>query len=268
MGEPNRIKSSNERGYTMVMVLVLMALTAFVVREALKRTAASSTIIERSRSLTADTVDVEGALNKVIAHMQSNSQWYAYLFSKDTFYTHFARIDAPAYGDNDTTDTRVLTMIVDAGAANLQFLNNDTSIFEMEAFPESVNPQTGESHDLKGDLSAIDFGTAKVRLSLIGANAEDPAGDTPPTPTTDFRPIFRIDAMAGVTKGPHIYALIEGIPVLVEQEVIDEKGDGGGGGGGDGIIDEVGGDGPVDPTPTMIMSDMLFRVRQITTSYR
>jgi len=229
------IKSTSERGYTMVMVLVLMALTAFVVREALKRTAASSTIIEKSRSLTADAVDVEGALNKVIAHMQAYSNWYAYLFSKDTFYTHFVRIDAPAYGEKDTTSTRVLTMLTTVDDGNVAFLNNDTSVFDSETFPVCVDPQDGSTYDLKGDLAAINFDTAKVRITLIGANPEDPAGDTPPTPTTDFKPIFRIDAMAGVDNGPHIYALVEGIPVLTEGEVV---------------------------------TDMLFRVRQITTSYR
>lgn len=261
VSSPNCHRRSNERGYTMVMVLVLMALTAFVVREALKRTATSSTIIEKTRTLTADTVDVEGALNKVIAHMQSNSAWYSYLFSKDTFYVNFARADAPYYGENDNSSSQVLTMLMMVESGYTPLLNNDTALFGSEQFPESTDPQNGSSHDLKGDLSDIDFEAVKVRLTLVGANPEDPAGDTPPTPTTDFRPVFRIDAMSGLAKGPHIYALIEGFPVLTEVPV----GDGKGGGGGGGDVIEVPAE---DPPVTNVVTDMLFRVRQITTAYR
>jgi hypothetical protein len=202
----------HESGYALVIALFLMALTAFVVREALKRAGSSSTIVSASRVVAGDTVDVEVALNKAISFMRDNSSQFAYLFSYENFYSNFERVDTPSYGTNDLSTSQIASKIFVRGSSDVPLLANDPDLFGYENFPSSIDSATGTGVELVGAFSSIDFGNAKVRITLIDAVGVTPENDTPPTSTTDFKPIWRIDAMAALNRGHHVYAILEGDP--------------------------------------------------------
>ncbi len=211
MAKPEALRK--ERGYALVVALILMALTAFVVREALNRVSATSTIISASRVISGDTVDLEDALNKAVAFMRDNSSNFAYVFGKESFYDNFDRLESPAYGENDTTSSQVPTKLFVEGKNNAPILTNDEGIFGGESFPISLDPTTNHESELVGLLSQVNFGAAKVRITLVDAQAVTPAGDTLPKPTTDFKPIWRIDVMTSLDRGLRLYAFLEGEPL-------------------------------------------------------
>jgi hypothetical protein len=202
-----------DSGYALVVALMLMALTAFVVREALKRVGMESTIIAASRVSSVSQAKVEDALNKAVAFMRDNSHQFANLFGKENFYTNFQREAIPLFGDNDVSAAQVPSNLTIVGTADVALLSNEPDVFGYENFPASIDPTTNSGIDLIGALREIDFSGVKVRVTLIDAIPVTPAGDTAPKPTTDYTPVWRIDAMAGVDSGPRLYAFLEGEPL-------------------------------------------------------
>jgi hypothetical protein len=192
---------------------MLLAVTAFVVRESLKRVGAESIIISSARTSQADNIKVETALYKAIALMKDFSSLFGHVFSRENFYTNFSRSESAIYGANDTTISQVPSKLYINGSSNVPLLTNDPGTFGSESFPSTVNPANNTAMSFLGILGFADFGGVKVRITLIDAVPVDPVGDTLPSPTTDFKPIWRIDAMTGLTSGAHIYALMEGTPL-------------------------------------------------------
>ncbi len=202
-----------DSGYALVVALMLMALTAFVVREALKRVGVESTIIAASRVSSVSHATVEDALNKAVAFMRDNSHKFAYLFGKENFYNNFQREASPLYGSNDVSAAQIASNLTIVGTSDVALLSNEPDVFGYENFPASVDPTTNTGLDLIGALSEINFSGVKVRVTLIDAIPVTPAGDTLPKPTTDYTPVWRVDAMAGVDSGPHLFGILEGVPV-------------------------------------------------------
>ena len=202
-----------DSGYALVVALMLMALTAFVVREALKRVGVESTIIAASRVSSVSHATVEDALNKAVAFMRDNSHKFAYLFGKENFYDNFQREAIPLYGDNDVSAAQIASNLTIVGTSDVALLSNEPDVFGYENFPGSIDSTTNSGIDLIGALREIDFSGVKVRITLVDAIPVTPAGDTPPKPTTDYTPVWRVDAMAGVDSGPHLFGILEGVPV-------------------------------------------------------
>lgn len=201
-------KIIKESGYTLVVVMILLGLTAFVVREALKRSALGSSIIYETRAQATRLNAVENTLYKTISYLRDNSHLYASPFSRANFYSSFDRLATSAAGANDSA-LNIATQIVVDGTSNSPLLTNDTSILGTEAFPASTNIITSAGATLTGTLSGASLGTGKVRVTLLDGIAETPANDSP-TPTTDFDPVYRIDSMTDIDEGAHLYAILRG----------------------------------------------------------
>ncbi len=206
---PHSQQKISERGYTLVVVMILLGLTAFVVREALKRSSLGSGIIYESRARASRLNAVENSLYKTITYLRDNSHKYASPFDRANFYTKFDRIGSSSVGANDTT-LGIPTQLWLDGTSNTALLTNDNALLGTEAFPASTNITDGTAATLTGTLSGASLGTGKVRVTLLDAIGETTANDTAPTPTTDFDPIYRVDSMTDIDEGAHLYAILRG----------------------------------------------------------
>ncbi|GEM_PF-2599880 len=210
--DDKKLTRNNEAGFTIVVVMILLTLTAFLVREALKRTQAGTSVIYETKKRSSRYYEVEDSFNKAVIHLRDNGHLYASIFSRANFYAKFARIGTTVVGINDVSSLSIPTQITKNGAVTdpppAQILVNDATL-GTENFPTSTNIITGAAVDLVATFAAANFGSSMVRLTMLDALAENPSGDTA-TPTTDFEPIYRLDSMTSLTDGPHLSGIIQG----------------------------------------------------------
>lgn len=202
----------NERGYTLLIIIVLLALAGVTLSGTLMRDATGGHTINATRVRSEDFVAAESAIGRVMAWLRLNSQSLVEPYRREVFYSRFAKT-APVIGGNDDSVFTLPVQNYVADTSDAVMLVNDDSLGTAR-FPSTRNISTNQLYDAAAQFASATFGDAQVRLTLLNAVAVNPAldyGPPPnPVPETDFYPIYRLDAMTSLSEGAHVSAIVKG----------------------------------------------------------
>lgn len=203
-------ESKSQQGHVLLGAVVLLALSMLTVTGLLKLSTSSVRSSYASKVRTREYTNSEASIGDAVSWMRANSQAMLSAFRRDEFYTRFTRTE-PTIGDNDDSIFQIPTRIKLAGTNDSAFIVTDLSM-GTPRFPALTNITTLASFPIVSNFQSADVGPSKVRITLLDAIAEDPTKDfgAPPsaTPTTDFRPVYRIDSMTATDSGGHVYAIV------------------------------------------------------------
>jgi hypothetical protein len=199
-----------QEGHVLLGAVVLLALSMLTVTGLLKLSTSSIRSSYASKVRTREYTNSEASIGDAVSWMRANSQALLSAFRRDEFYDRFTRTD-PSIGDNDDSIFQIPTRIKLAGTNDSAFVVTDLSMGTPE-FPSLTNIVTLASFPFVSNFQTADVGPSMVRITLLDAIAEDLTKDfgAPPSadPTTDFRPVYRIDSMTATNSGGHVYAIV------------------------------------------------------------
>jgi len=191
------IRSENN-GYALVGVLILLALTAIITVGMLD----SSSTNSKTRALVNTQSDyyyrVEETISRVVAWLQTNSKSVVTAFTAANFNNNFD-LGSPTLGDNEGEHFGVPTMVKMKGTNNSVMLSNN-DFFGESAFPNTEHLDTGAAFDAVNSFKNANLGSANARIILTWARATD----------GNYEPIFRIDVITGNNpdRGVHSYSYV------------------------------------------------------------
>jgi hypothetical protein len=201
-GTKNRRQLIAEEGHVIAVILVLIALCAISISGTLQANA-SHHRTNYASNLRADRFyETETALHQAVGWIYSNSPNIISAFDQGAFYSYFDR-SAAGVGTNDG-QYAVSTRLKNNATTNSVILTNN-ELLGTSSFPNTT-ASDGSIFNPISSFSSVDFGGMLVKVTLMDGIAEDPADDDGISPTTNFYPIFRVDAMSQVDRGSHIFA--------------------------------------------------------------
>lgn len=210
-------KRKKQRGFAMILAMIICAIAATVMYRSLSRSNVTSHTVTASQDRTTNYLLAEDAFHKALTWMRSNSTGLAMQFSRNNYYTNFTRAAAPSSGTNDISPIPLPSRVKSYGANTTVLLSNSTSL-GTSAFPSGIDTVTGATFNPVSSFAAQSFGSQLVKISLLDAPPYDPTKDygAPPStaPATDFTPIYRIDAMNAIDRGAHVFGIVAGSLVL------------------------------------------------------
>ncbi|MCB0339191.1 MAG: hypothetical protein KDD53_06290 [Bdellovibrionales bacterium] len=192
------VNKKPERGYILIGVLILTALSLIVASGML----ASSSTNTKTRVLVNTQAnnyyEVEATLNNVVAWLQTNSKSLVTAFNSANFNSNFD-IGSPSLGDNEGEHFGVPTMVKIAGTNNSVMLTNN-DFFGTPAFPSTSHIDSGASFNPITEFQNADLGSANARVILIWAR--ETGGN--------YEPIFRVDVVTGNNpdRGVHAFSYV------------------------------------------------------------
>lgn len=244
-------KSSDEDGYALIGVLLLVALALALVASSTEVGLSEFRSLYSSKKRSEDYNRAESAVNISTAWLKENSKYLITSFTRANFYNTFSVENSPGEGANERDNFSVPSKVrFGQNTPVLTSGNVDVS----SSFPNTEHIETGEVFDPQERFSEIDFDGVAVRLTLVNALPDQPDKDygTGIPPETDFRPVYRIDAMTdGTAGGTHVYAYVttdlvtspSGCVCDCDQYALDDSGSGSGGSAGSGGSGSGGGGG-------------------------
>lgn len=209
INDANKARGDNrasQEGYILVSILLLSALAALLTIIALDSSSAGRKAIASTRKAETEFFNAEGAMQTAYAWINEQSANWGSLFSGSVFVATFTRSTTPSVGSNDTGQFTVPTRIKLLGTNNSAIIHNRTAAFGSAAFPASTNLITGASYDALTDFSAKVNLDSLVRITLVDAIPLDPTSPA----TTEYSPVFRIDALRAADRGGQVSALVTG----------------------------------------------------------
>lgn len=199
-------RPGQDGGYILVSILILSALAALLTITALDSSSTGRNAIASTRKAETEYFDAEGAMQTAYAWLNEQSANWGSLFSGSVFVTTFTRSTTPSVGSNDTGHFTVPTRIKLFGTNNSAIIHNNGEAFGSSAFPPSTNLISGASYHALSDFSARVNLSSLVRITLVDAIPLDPTSLT----TTEYSPVFRIDALRAADRGGQVSALVTG----------------------------------------------------------
>jgi hypothetical protein len=199
----------HQKGHILAGTTVLMAVAGMVVVSSLDLVQSSNQTIGSSSNRSTEYFHNEKSLGLGVGFLRDKSTSFVQPFSRSSFYSLFDR-SAPSVGSNDTSSFTVPTKIKLRGTNKSGLLTNSSSL-GLSEFPTTIDTATGANVSPLTLFGAAPLGQKKVRVTLVDAIPVDPSKDFGdpdlgnPQPQTDFKPIYRIDSMDGVTQGGHLY---------------------------------------------------------------
>ena len=181
----NQFHRSDERGYTLVAVLVITAFCLVLTSAMLEYARHSASLRTVTSSNTRNYYEVEKTINSVTAWLQSNSKNLVNAFNSSNFNTNFD-ITSPSIGDNEGTAFQVPTLVKMKGTNHAVQLTNN-AFFGTSYFPTTTNIDTAASYNAVTSFTGTNFGNVSIRILLVWARSTD----------GHYEPVFRIDAITG-----------------------------------------------------------------------
>ncbi|WKZ56853.1 MAG: hypothetical protein QY326_08975 [Bdellovibrionota bacterium] len=212
------MRKQQERGYILVGVIVLIALSLLIVSTSLDISSTDTRAMAAQRTRAENYYSAEASLNRAASWLRDNSTSLALMFSRTNFYSHFDRVP-PSAGTNDLSDNPVPSELRIIGTDNAPILSS-SSILANSAFPETTDALTGDDFSPTTVFQSATLGDSLVRITLVDAIPIDPTKDFGdpdlgnPVPETDFHPVYRIDSMMNETQGAHVSAYLIGALVI------------------------------------------------------
>ncbi len=204
--------AQNERGYALVALLIMLAVSVVVVAGSLKLSSASSRTTYATKVRSTRYYTAESGLGSGLSWLRSESQNLVSPYTRENFYDNFD-LTSPTVGDNDVEQFGVPTKLKLKGTNNSAILSSDV-LLASAAFPATEHITSGVAFDAITAFANANLGLGKVRVTLIDAAPLDPAKDygppPNPAPTTDFYPIYRIDAVSENDRGARVYGYVTG----------------------------------------------------------
>ena len=189
---------TQDHGYVLIAVLVLIALTVIVTTGMLQSAATNAKTRAVVTTQAKYYYEVEDTLNRVLGWLQQNSTSIVAAFRKGDFENNF-ELGSPSLGDNEGEHFSVPTMVKMKGTNNSVMLSNN-SFFGVSAFPTTTDVSTGSSFDAVSAYANADLGSANSRVVLIWARNTD----------GNYEPVFRVDVVTGNSpdRGVHSYSYV------------------------------------------------------------
>jgi len=204
--------NNNEAGYALLAVIIFVAVSALVLAQSLNITSSSTQTAHAASERSSVYYESEETLAKAATWLRSNSEGVMGLFHRNNFYNTFERTDG-VIGSNDPLGIPTRLRLRDTDQSVLLATGNG---YGNSVFPEAVHPKTGNLFDALEEFNAADFGLSHARITLVDAIGHqsfkdfgDPADGNLP-PKTDFRPVFRVDALTSIVDGSHVFGYVLG----------------------------------------------------------
>jgi hypothetical protein len=197
---------TKDEGHIITVILVLIALAAVSISGILQANASHHRINFASNVRAERFYEVESAVGKAGGWLLKNSQNITSAFLQANLYSSFDRT-ASSVGDNDGDYPNETRIKIDS-TNNSVILTNNASL-GTNSFPTTIKADSTVFNPV-ADFANEDFGDILVKITMLDAIADNPALDNGITPTTDFAPIFRIDAMSALDRGAHVYSYFVG----------------------------------------------------------
>lgn len=203
-----------EQGYVLLGTLVLLMLSAFIIFSALNVAGTTTRSQGATNIRNNEYYEAEEGLNKAVSWLRKNSASLVLAFSSSNFYQNFDK-SSSTVGTNDQTLFPVPSMIKIRNTNKSVVLSNDSALIVPE-FPSTINLTTGQQFDAKTAFANDNFGSTKLRVTLVNAvpyNSALDYGDPDngaSQPGTDFNQVFRVDSFRSQTEGAHVFGYITG----------------------------------------------------------
>lgn len=213
-----RDNCDKERGYALVAVIILSALSILIAASVLQIAQSHTRSTYATKVRSQQYYETEESVNRAVAWLRENSQNLVSPFRRENFYDYFEKGE-PTSGLNDSASFQVVSSVKvkSGGSANSSAVlvgNDPDSDLATALFPDTKNITTDAAFDAAANFAAADLGEAKVRITLVNAIAFDEDKDYGPPPAadpdTDFYPVYRIDAMNEIDGGAHVYGTVMG----------------------------------------------------------
>jgi hypothetical protein len=201
----NRRRAS-EQGYILVAVLVLFSLSLSLTMILLNASAVGRGSIASVRTAETEYLDAEATAQEAFQWLNATSRKWGSLFSGGVFTKTFVRNPIPSVGLNDSGSFNIPTRVKIAGTNNSAILHSDPSTFGIAAFPQSNDLISGELYQPTKSFQEQIFARGKVRVTLVDAIPLDPSNLN----STEYSPVFRIDAMKAAERGGHVSMIVTG----------------------------------------------------------
>ena len=204
--------ANNERGYALLTIVMVLSLAAMLMSSSLLQSATGLRTSDAANVRAENFASAESSIERAVSWLRQNSQKMVLPFRREEFYNKMSRAGA-AVGSNDTSAFQVPTRIRMSGNNNTVMLVSD-NILGSANYPATEDITTNIAVVAAAEFAAADFGDAEVRLTLVDVVAKEPTEDfgNPPAaaPTTDFYPVYRLDAMTDIDSGSHVTAIVTG----------------------------------------------------------
>ncbi len=213
-----QLKAGREEGYVVAALLIFMLIAAIAMAGWLKLSSAATRTSYASKVRAKNYGQAEGALNLGLSWVRANSINMTQLFSQANFCTNFSRFANASYATNDpaTGNFPVATRVKLAGTTNVPMLlkctTGNCSGLGTTAFPNSKFYGTTTTFNTINEFSTISVGNNIVKVALVDAVPVNSSASSTvcPSPTTDFFPVYRVDAMTGNDAGSRVFGYVTG----------------------------------------------------------
>ena len=202
----HKLKYKSQGGYILVAVLVLFTIALSFTVTALTSSSSGRISISSARNAEKEYFDAESTMQSAYAWLNQESSNFGSLFSGSVFVNTFSRSTSPSIGSNDTGLLKIPTRIKVSGTNNSIILHNSSDAFGTAVFPPSTNLITGQAFNGLSTFSSQTFSNGIVRITLIDAIPLDPTNLS----STEYSPVFRIDALRAKDRGGHVSSIITG----------------------------------------------------------
>lgn len=209
----NRPDEKREAGYALIAFVVLTGVGLFILAGTLELSSSSLRTVHAARQRTDRFYDAEKSMNHALSWLRDHSTDMLTPFKRDQFYSTFTRSSAPTTSANDGSFLAVPTRLKLAGTSNSAVLTPNAELGS-SVFPATQNLTTNATFDTVGSFQSANLGDSMIRLTLVDALPVDPTSDYGPppaaAPATDFRPVYRVDAMTDMYEGARVVGYLVG----------------------------------------------------------
>lgn len=209
----NRQWKHDERGYALVVFLVILGIGLFVLANSLGLATTSIRTNYATKKRSDEFFATDNSMNLTVNWFRSQNLNMISPFTRGNFYSTFTK-GSPSVGANDVPAFNIPTKIKISGGNNSVILTAGGTGLGTATFPATQNLNSGATYNAVTGFQSGSFGTNLVRATLVDAVPADPSQDfgAPPAaaPQTDFYPIYRLDSLKATDSGTHLLGYLIG----------------------------------------------------------
>lgn len=213
---PKRKVVAKSDGYVLIGVMILVAIAGIITAGSLDLSTSTVRTTHALEVRDREFFTAEDSLSRGVAWLRQNSTSMINIFGREEFKKHFV-LTSPSYGSNDNTQFKVPTRVklVAGGGADSVMLTNNSAL-GTSRYPNTIDTYSALSKNVVNLFNQAPLGEDGVRITLIDAVPKDyngafnADGSLKEPLTTDFYPVYRIDALRLPERGGHVFSYVIG----------------------------------------------------------
>lgn len=211
-----RHRRGSKDGYVLIGVLILVAIAGIITSGSLNFSTSTLRTTHALEVRDREFFSAEDSLSRGVAWLRDYSTSMINVFGREEFKKHFV-LTAPSFGNNDNTQFKLPTRVklVAGGGVDSAMLTSN-SLLGVSKFPNTIDTYSALGMNPASLFRNAKLGVDGVRITLIDAVPKDyngafnADGSLKEPLTTDFYPVYRIDALRLPERGGHVFSYVIG----------------------------------------------------------